>query len=108
MPIFLERFVLPILAAVVTGVCLFNPWKWDWHQRASLFVGVVSLAYFFAYTSYRIKPETTQTSAPAIEAPKKTGNATTSGDNSPAVTSDGNNITYDQSTHPGKKPAPPK
>jgi hypothetical protein len=27
MPIFLERFVLPILAALVTGICLLNPWN---------------------------------------------------------------------------------
>src|ERR1039458_1988835 len=104
MPIFLQRFVLPILAFLVTGICLLNPWKWDWQQRLSLCLGVIFLAYFFAYTSFRGQPATVQIPAPVVEPSQKTGNAATSGDNSPAVTGNGNNIQYDQSSHPEKKP----
>ena len=35
MPVFLERYVLPILVTLTVGVCVFNPWKWDWNQRIS-------------------------------------------------------------------------
>jgi hypothetical protein len=70
MPVFLERYVLPILVALVVGVCVFNPWKWDWHQRISLFLGVTFLAYFFSYTSHRSKKETPASATGlAIEAP---------------------------------------
>jgi hypothetical protein len=37
-----------------------------------------------------------------------TGPASTSGDNSPANTGSGNDIQYDQSSHPEKKSKPPK
>jgi hypothetical protein len=102
MPIFLERFILPILATLVTGVCVFNPWKWDWHQRVSLFLGVACLAYFFAYTSFRSRPEATRTAVPAIDAPQKTGDATATGPNSVANTGNGNTI--NQSPPPENKP----
>jgi len=105
-PIFIERFLLPILATLVTGVCLFNPWKWDWHQRISLFLGVAFLVYFFAYTSFRSK--SAATALPTIESPQKSGNAITGGDKSPAVSGNGNSITYDDSSHLDKKPEPPK
>jgi hypothetical protein len=56
LPIFLEKFVLPILAAVVVAVILINPLKWDWQQRGSLFIAVLSLAYFFAYSLHKSTP----------------------------------------------------
>jgi len=101
MPVFIQRFILPILAFVVTGICLLNPWKWDWRQRISLFVAVSSFAYFFAYTSYRSSAGTTKTAAPPAQLQHKTGDAGTSGDQSPAVTGDKNSVQYDQ-------PSPPK
>lgn len=39
---------------------------------------------------------------------RKTGNATTNGPQSPAVTGDGNRFNYDQPPPPGQKPKPPK
>jgi hypothetical protein len=104
MPIFVERFVLTILAFVVTGVCFLNPWKWDWQQRWSLFLGVTFIAYFAAYTSYR---STTSPAATVVQTPKS-GDAHTSGPNSPAVTGGGNNIQYDGSSHPERKVDPPQ
>ena len=104
MPVFLERYVLPILVAFVIGVCVFNPWKWDLHQRISLFLGMTFLAYFFAYTSHRSKPQTTANTATtqAIESPQRTGDATANGNHSIANTGNGNTI--DQSSPPEKKP----
>jgi hypothetical protein len=63
MPVYLERFVIPILAASVITIILLNPFKWDAQQRITLFFGVSFLAYFFAYTSYKTRQES---SAPAI------------------------------------------
>lgn len=40
--------------------------------------------------------------------PQVSGPASTSGDNSPANTGNGNDIQYDQSSHPEKKTKPPK
>jgi hypothetical protein len=101
MPVFLERFVLPVLATAVITVIWLNPFKWDWQQRISLFVGVVFLAYFFGYTSYR--------STRIAASPLNTGDAITSAPNSPAVTGDRNNIQYSQPSPPPEgKPEPEK
>jgi len=48
MPLFIERFVLPVLATVVMGVCAYNPWRWGWQPRVSLGLAAILLAYFFA------------------------------------------------------------
>src|SRR5258708_18074214 len=63
MPIFLEKFILPILVTLVMGVCVFNPWKWDWHQRVSLLAAAIALAYFVGYTLTKNKP----TISPLVE-----------------------------------------
>jgi hypothetical protein len=49
-PIFLERFLLPILTAIMTGIILLNPFKFDMQQRFALGFCVVGLAYFVAHT----------------------------------------------------------
>ena len=101
MPVFIERFVLPILATIVMGVCAYNPWKWDWQQRISLGLAAVLLAYFFAYTSYQSKSEAAKTpSAVPVQAPRISGDARTSGNNSPANTGDGNNFQSEQNPRP--------
>ena len=114
-PIFLERFVLPVLAATVIAVIVLNPFKLDWQQRISLLAGVLALAYFAGYTLHKGKSEptpATHASVPAATAPaeasKASGDAKTSGSQSPAVTGDGNNIKYDDSSHPEKTTEPPK
>lgn len=50
MPIFLERFVLPVLAAGVIAVIVLNPFKFDVHQRVGLLLLVIGLAYFVGRT----------------------------------------------------------
>jgi hypothetical protein len=49
-PIFLEKFVLPVLAAGVIAVIVLNPFKIDGHLRAALLLIVIGLAYFVART----------------------------------------------------------
>jgi hypothetical protein len=107
MPVFLERFVLPILVALVVGVCLFNPWKWDWHQRGSLFVGVVFLAYFFAYTSYHGKAQVpsgqASTAATTSAAPSVN---TTTGPQSPIMPNNSGNVKISNDDSKPKEPPP--
>lgn len=49
MPVFGEKFLLPVLATVITAVVLLNPMKWDWQSRVALFVGVTALAFLLSH-----------------------------------------------------------
>ena len=86
MPIFLERFVLPVLATSVIGVIVLNPFKLDWQLRASLAIGVVAIAYFVGYTVH--KKNRTQKTASKIIVEQQS-----SGANSPNILGDHNKIT---------------
>jgi hypothetical protein len=95
MDVFLERFVLTVLAASVVTLIVLNPFKFAWPQRASLLVAVVALAYFVGYTIEKRRiPVGQGLSAAPVQTPIKTGDATTGGDMSPAVTGNGNTIQY--------------
>jgi hypothetical protein len=111
-PVFLERFILPALATVLIGVILLNPLKFDWQRQVSLAIAVVALAYFVGRTvqahnetrnSNKAPGATEQQSTPPQTPLHVSGPATTSGEGSPAVTGDGNTITYGAD---GKKVAP--
>jgi hypothetical protein len=108
MPVFLERFVLPVLAGSIIAIIVLNPFKLDWQQRLSLAVGVLALAYFVGHTIHKSKSGMDQVAAPAVQAPAKSGDAKTTGDQSPAVTGNGNDIKYEDSSHPERKSEPPK
>ncbi len=103
MSIFLERFVIPILATGVVGLIILNPLKWDTRQRISLLISTVALAYFVGHTLSLNESAPTQGAPSATEAPKKSGDAITSGPNSPAVSGDGNSVTYGQPEADKKK-----
>jgi len=110
--IFLEKFVIPILVALV-GIILINPLKFDRAQQISLFLAVVCLAYFFGHTIHRIQQAKAFAPAqPAATAPlellKPSGDAKTSGSDSPAVTGGVNNFTYDQAPDSKKLKAEPR
>jgi hypothetical protein len=53
MPIFLERYVLPVLAAATIALIMTNPLSLDWSQRISVFVAVIALAYFASHTVHK-------------------------------------------------------
>ena len=63
MSIFLERFILVILAASVLGIILLNPFKLDLVQRSTLLVAVVALAFFIGHTLEKAKSREGPTSA---------------------------------------------
>jgi hypothetical protein len=101
MPIFLERFVLPLLVAVVMGVCVFNPWKWDWHQRISLSVAAIAVAYFVGYTLTKSKP-TISLQAPIAQPSVNT----TNGPQSPIMPDNSGNVTISNDNSKPKEPPP--
>jgi hypothetical protein len=53
--LFIERFLLAILAAVFVGLVVLNPLKFDWTQRVTLGGCIVLGAYFVAHTALRTK-----------------------------------------------------
>jgi hypothetical protein len=107
--IFVERFVLPILATAMTGVIILNPFKWDVRQRIASAVAIIAIAYFVSHTMMLKRTETPPanlTVAPLTPVPPSitTGPVTTSGPDSPVVIGGG---TVSLDTPPDKK-KPPK
>lgn len=51
-PIFLEKFIVPVLTIIAGAVILYNPFKFDWPQRISLVVAIVATAFFCSYSLY--------------------------------------------------------
>jgi hypothetical protein len=51
--LWLERYILPICAAVVVGLTILNPLKLDWQQRLSLLIAISAIAYFVGHTLRR-------------------------------------------------------
>jgi hypothetical protein len=58
MRLWLERFIIPICAAIVISLSILNPLKMDWRQRASLALTVTFFAYFVAHTLHRTEAAT--------------------------------------------------
>lgn len=109
-PIFLERFVLPILAALI-GIIVINTIKLDLQQRVSLSLCIVCLAYFVSHSIQKNKasdePATVQPATvqpPIVQPVAPTGDAVTNGDQSVANTGSGNTIVVNPS--PTKTPLP--
>src|ERR1700722_721633 len=78
------------------------------HPRSSLILvsalGAISFAAMWIMAAKLVAKD-----RPALNTPSQTtGPASTTGDNSPAVTGNGNEIKYDQSSHPEKQADPPK
>jgi hypothetical protein len=55
-PVFLERFILPLCAGTVILLALTNPMKFDATQRVTGTAALLFVAYFVAHTVYK-KPE---------------------------------------------------
>ncbi len=114
MSVFLERFVLAVLATLMTGVVVFNTLKLDWQQRTALGVCLLAMAYFVGHTVHKIKSDIPHQTAPAdpttpvVQAPVQNGPAQSSGPNSPAVTGNGNSFTYYASPSTTSKPITPR
>jgi hypothetical protein len=55
-PVFLERFILPGLAAVLIGVIVLNPFKFDWQQQLSIGLAILAIVYFVDHTIRKFDP----------------------------------------------------
>ena len=120
-PFFLEKFIVPVLAVISGALIIYNPWKFDLRQRASLLIAIIAVAYFLSH-SLHLRNEAIRTGSvgqsdkgfpsPRVNEqtqPKASGNAVTTGSKSPAVTGDNNKFNYGQSPEPKKqKPKSPE
>src|SRR5258708_39779522 len=52
-PVFVERFMLPLFAGAVIVLALSNPMGFDRVQRITGTIAVIFAAYFFAHTIYK-------------------------------------------------------
>jgi hypothetical protein len=109
-PIFIERFLIVVCAAAFYGLVVNNTMGLDVHQRIGLGVILVGAAYLLGHTAYKQRP--TNVPVPAATAPAEpshaSGDAKTTGSQSPAVTGDGNNIKYGEPSDRKKKTEHPK
>lgn len=53
MPLFLERFILPVCVTVAVLLAITNPMGLDSHQRISGVIAVVAIAYFTAHSLHK-------------------------------------------------------
>jgi hypothetical protein len=78
-PVFLEKYVLPVLATVTTALVFMNPMKFDWSSRIALFIGVLAIAYLLSHQLHlrneAIRTGTAPTNAAAGTQPTVTQNA---------------------------------
>jgi hypothetical protein len=76
-PVFIERFLLPVFAAVLILLAFSNPMNFDWTQRITLGVALLLIAYFLAHTLHLhntkekelAKPITPVDSPPSAQSP---------------------------------------
>lgn len=52
-PVFLERFMLPLFVAIIVIVAVTNPMGFDRTQRVTGAIAIVFMAYFVGYTVHR-------------------------------------------------------
>ena len=76
-PVFGEKFVLPVLAAAVMAIVILNPMKWDWQSRLALFIGITAFAFLLSHQIHlrneaiRTGTAPTQLNAPAATIEQK-------------------------------------
>ncbi len=65
-PVFLEKFVLPLFATSVVLLAWSNPMGFDTTQRVTGAVTLVFAAYFVGHTVYKGAPKNSATPAPSV------------------------------------------
>lgn len=97
----LKDFVVPVLVGLVVGIAItvFAGRKFDVQERVYLLFALCFAALFVSrWVQLHNRQPLPKQTRPAIQ----TGNATTSGPESPAITGSGNKISYGQAPNPGK------
>ena len=117
-PVFLEKFILPVLATAVTAVVILNPMKFDIQSRFALAIGVIAFAYLASHQIHlrneaiRLGPLPQGQTSGGVSVPNQavppSVTNTTSGPKSPITTGNGNNLDYRESTSEKKSTVPPK
>lgn len=70
-PIFIERFVLPLFATLVVLLAVTNPMQFDPTQRVTGTIAIIALAIFVAHSLHKSnRPKSVDDIQPAIGAPK--------------------------------------
>lgn len=107
MPVFIERFLLPLLVSIVVLFTISNVFKLDWHQRVSFALAVLFLAYFISHTVHKkakadprlpeltsVPPESRQQQSSAVGTATTHPQSTqsTSGNMSPLIHGSGNKV----------------
>ncbi len=69
MSVWLERFVLTLLAALLGATVLTNPWQLDRVQQVTLIAAIVALSVFAARTIERIRQEAATAVVGAVDSP---------------------------------------
>lgn len=64
MPVFLERFLLPLFAAAVLAIALTNPMRFDRTQRVTGSFALIFAAYFVAHTTFKLSGQTRTSPSP--------------------------------------------
>jgi hypothetical protein len=59
-PIFVERFLLSVLAGIIVLLLLSNPMKFDNTQRVTGILAVIFLAYFAAHSIHKLRTSSTE------------------------------------------------
>jgi hypothetical protein len=107
--VYLEKFLPSALAALLVGVLLLNPLRWDWIQRASLLVAIVAVLIFATHTlsiNSTAEADSKRSTLPEATSPKEAappGDTSTTGANSPAVSGHNNTFIYNQPAQNGRR-----
>jgi hypothetical protein len=59
-PVYLEKYLLPILATITTGIVLLNPMKFDIPSRIALFIAISAFAFLISHQLH-LRNETIRT-----------------------------------------------
>ena len=106
MPIFIERFLIVVCATAFYGLIINNTMGLDKHQRISLAIALIAIAYFLGHTAYK-RPKTQQPAvATTLQASPPTVSQTATDSTCTNVTA-GNNANVNCSPQKESKDAPP-
>jgi len=111
-PVFGEKFVLPVLATAVMAIVILNPMKWDWQSRLALFVGITAFAFLLSHQIH-LRNEAIRTGTAPTPAQSNSPAARIEQNAKDSACSNvvgGRDVTMDcpadQKDHDGKKPSP--
>jgi hypothetical protein len=109
-PIWVEKFALPVLGTAIVGLVIFNVLKMDWIQKTGIALGIFGFSLYLSQTLHLFNKAKTDANPSQLGEPKKPEvQQSSQGANSPNVAGDrnivGNTIIIQPETR--KKPEAP-